>query len=207
MLRSPFLGLLLVVYLFGLAVGPSAKAQSSSNLQYQVANLIADVRMLDERLRQMTNELEEMRRENRRLRELVDSYEQSADGKLARFVTADQLNASIRQAVAALEKRDEVLKKEVIEEVGKTIEAFASKVNKALGAIPQIEKPDPNIKTSFSLEGVPSEGVPYTVAPGDTLAGIAKKMNSRMDWIQNANKISDPRLLQVGQVILVPQEK
>lgn len=207
MSRSPKFGLLLFTLVaLSLAGSPAVHSQSSSNLQYQVANLVADVRLLDERLRQMSSELEEVRRENARLRDTLKSYEASADSQLARFATVSQLNESIRTAVKALESRDEVVKREVVDQVSKQIEDFANKVNKALGSVPQVTRPDPNVKTHFSTEGIPRSGTPYTVAPGDSLAGIAKKLNSRVDWIQNVNKISDPKLLQVGQVIFVPQE-
>ena len=206
MSRSPKIGLPFLLFVGGLIGSTVSFAQTpSSNLQYQVANLVADVRLLDERLRQTAIEMEELRRENARLRDLVQNYEANASSSLSRFATVDQLNAAVRKAVSALEARDEVAKKEVIAEVTAQIEAFGRTVNKALGSIPQVAKPDPNVKVDFP-KNYPDAGVPYTVAPGESLASIAAKLNSRIDWIQNANKISDPRLLQVGQVIFVPQK-
>jgi LysM repeat protein len=54
-------------------------------------------------------------------------------------------------------------------------------------------------------EDYPKQGTTYTVEPGDTLASIAQRLGSSVRDIQNANKIADPKTLQVGQVIFVPQ--
>lgn len=209
MSRRSSIGLSLLALLIVTSLGWRASAQSAtSNVQYQVANLVADVRLLDERLRQMSNEMENLRRENARLKELVQNYESNSGDKLARFVTVEQLNAAIRKAVEALEARDDLAKKEVINEVSKRIEDFWVKVSKALDGVAQGGPPkDSGVKTVFSEDGIPKKGVPYKVAPGDSIASIAKKLNSRIDWIQNINKISNPKLLQVGQVIFVPQEE
>lgn len=42
---------------------------------------------------------------------------------------------------------------------------------------------------------------------GDSISKIARKMNSRIKWIQDANKIADPsRGLRIGDEIFVPQK-
>jgi len=46
--------------------------------------------------------------------------------------------------------------------------------------------------------------VQYSVLPGDTLAGIAAKFNSREDDIILANGIEDANALQVGQILEIP---
>lgn len=44
----------------------------------------------------------------------------------------------------------------------------------------------------------------YTVLPGDTLAAIAAKFNSKTEDIITANKLEDANALQVGQVLEIP---
>ena len=46
--------------------------------------------------------------------------------------------------------------------------------------------------------------VTHTVAPGDTLFGIARKYNTTMENILKFNTISNPNLIHVGQRIVVP---
>src|SRR5262245_34700843 len=50
---------------------------------------------------------------------------------------------------------------------------------------------------------VPQSSVPgtYTVQPGDTLIGIAEKFGVSVDDLMKANKITDPALIQIGQVL------
>ena len=52
----------------------------------------------------------------------------------------------------------------------------------------------------------PKSGITYTVQSGDSISKIARKNNSRIKWIQDANKISDPSKLQVGDEIFIPQK-
>lgn len=44
----------------------------------------------------------------------------------------------------------------------------------------------------------------YTVAPGDTLSGIAEQFGVTVEALVELNQIADPALLQVGQVLLIP---
>ncbi len=45
----------------------------------------------------------------------------------------------------------------------------------------------------------------YVVQPGDTLLGIAKKFGVSVRIIQEANAIADPKSLQAGQTLIIPQ--
>jgi LysM repeat protein len=49
--------------------------------------------------------------------------------------------------------------------------------------------------------------VSYTVQKGETLATIAKKTGAKVQDIINANKLTDPSKIQVGQVLFVPGGK
>ncbi|MBD5781998.1 LysM peptidoglycan-binding domain-containing protein [Pelagicoccus sp. NFK12] len=179
------------------------KAQST-NLQYQVANIMEDQRLMMEQMRGLLAEMDEMRRENARLRALVEDFEAKAARQSGSYATVAQVNELVRKTAADLSARDEVIQRELTAMVNRELKKFAKDVQDAVATVPTVSKPDPNVKTDFP-DNYPKTGIPYDVAPGDSLAGIAKKLNSRVDWIQNANKISDPRLLQVGQKIFIPQ--
>ena len=60
------------------------------------------------------------------------------------------------------------------------------------------------IKSSASSVFVQSAPGTYTVQPGDTLIGIANKLGVSADALIAANKISNPSLLQIGQVLKIP---
>ena len=64
----------------------------------------------------------------------------------------------------------------------------------------------PAVQTTFT-EDYAKEGTSYTVQKGDTLSSIAQKTNARITDIVNANKISDPTRIQVGQTLFIPAAK
>ena len=58
-----------------------------------------------------------------------------------------------------------------------------------------------------TLTPVPPTATPviYVVEAGDTLSAIAKEFGVTVEALQEANAISDPRLLQVGQELTIPE--
>ena len=79
--------------------------------------------------------------------------------------------------------------------------AAMEKLAKAIGSRPQASMP-----VAFGSD-YPQSGITYVVQSGDTLAKIARKNNSKIKWIQDANKIADPsRGLRIGDKIFIPQE-
>jgi len=200
-----FSGYIITLFFAFVAFVASLNAQSS-NLQYQVANMVEDQRLMMEQMRGLLAEMDEMRRENARLRTMVENFEADARRQSGNYATVAQVNELVRKTVAALEARDDVVQKEVTAMVNRELSKFAKEVQKSLAGVTAAPKIDKNVKTVFDPTGIPENGIPYTVQPGESISSIANKLNSRPDWIQNINKISDPRLLQAGQVIFVPQE-
>lgn len=47
-------------------------------------------------------------------------------------------------------------------------------------------------------------GIRYTVQPGDTLYSIAQRFGVTVDTIAQANELSDPDYIFVGQVLVIP---
>jgi len=194
--------------IFGIAFGGMASGfgQSSANTAYQLANVIEDVRLLDERLRLMNAELEEMRRENTNLRRQLSTSRSAVDASMNRFATIANLNLAVADAVRQLEKRDDLMKEEIVLEVSKKIGEFANKVNNAIGKLPAAApKPKPGVLSKFHTN-YPENGVYYKVKSGDNLSKIAAAHESTVDWIQNANTIADPSRLQVGRDLWIPVE-
>ncbi len=78
-----------------------------------------------------------------------------------------------------------------------------------LPALPPTRAPDQLVRTPTpnpplilpTLRVQPEE---YTVQAGDTLAKIASRLNYPMDLLAQANHISNPNLISVGQVLVVP---
>ncbi len=73
--------------------------------------------------------------------------------------------------------------------------------------------PDPNVIRSGTVLALPSKVAPvrYTVAPGDTLSGIAARLAARGGWpgLYTANRQAigpDPNAIQPGTVLTVPHQ-
>ena len=66
------------------------------------------------------------------------------------------------------------------------------------------ETPTATRYTVTSSDGKACPGTEYTVVPGDTLSAIAKAHGVTIDEIVEANEITDPDLLRIGQVLTIP---
>jgi len=69
-------------------------------------------------------------------------------------------------------------------------------------------EPSPSVRPSATPTLAPSpttgEATTYTVRSGDTLIGIAAKFGTTVAAITEANNITNPRLIRVGQVLIIP---
>ena len=176
--------------------GFSASAQNVA-----IADLQQDMDLLKREVGQLRLEVEQARRENQELANKIRSLQGASVGN---EVVRAQM-ASVRSEVGA---QNESLKREIIAQVKKDMEAMAAQTNaameklaKAIGSRPQASMP-----VAFGSD-YPQSGITYVVQSGDTLAKIARKNNSKIKWIQDANKIADPsRGLRIGDKIFIPQE-
>ena len=63
----------------------------------------------------------------------------------------------------------------------------------------------PTSLPSFSTD-YPQKGFVHKVEKGETVSSIAKKYESKVTWIINANQIADPTKVFVGKELFVPQK-
>ncbi len=52
---------------------------------------------------------------------------------------------------------------------------------------------------------MPRTGIRYKVRPGDTISAIARRNNSKVEWILKANQMENPNALRVDEEIFLPQ--
>lgn len=52
---------------------------------------------------------------------------------------------------------------------------------------------------------MPRTGIRYKVRPGDTVSAIARRNNSKVEWILKANQMDNPNALRVDDEIFLPQ--
>lgn len=182
-----------------LCVFASAFAQDT-----RVADLMQDMDLLKREVGRLRLEVEQARNDNERLRAEIKRLQAST-------ASSEVLNANSVSMRGEMDSKVQSIKKEIMQQVRKELESLASQTNANMGklasAINSAQTSAPAQTQSFSDDFPKANGCEHIVASGDTLSAIAKKYGSRVAWIRNANKISDPnRGLRVGQKIWVPTE-
>jgi DNA repair exonuclease SbcCD ATPase subunit len=199
---KPAVCLCLAALLF-LSSGAAAQS-STADLRKRVANLTQDMLAVRDVIGDLRMEMEDLRRQNVRLREEV---RRATAGRSAQGEVLRQVDARLASLKAELLENDAATKKEIVASVSKQIDSLAAQMREALEKIADASAADPGSSPppSFS-EDYPKDGIMYLVRPGDTLSEIATAQGSRVQWIRDANKIVDVnRDLRAGETIFVPQ--
>ena len=161
--------------------------------QVELANLREDVRDLSQRVGALSLKVEQLERENADLRGKAEKN----------YVTAAQLRDAVADLNRAVNSAVASSKSETLQQVGAQMEKLAKQTNAALDSLAKAQATRPAITTTFK-EDFPKEGISYTVQSGDNLALIAKKTGAKQQDIINANKLSDPSKITVGQTLFIP---
>lgn len=175
---------------------------AQSDVRVAVANLNQDVTLIAQQLKTLRLEIEEIQRENTRLRAQVAAATSNRDTE----AQITNLSSAIETLRREYRQADEVQKQQIIAEMTRQINALAKQTEGALNSVVKAVDAQPNVVTPVHFsEDYPKTGRPYTVRSGDTLSGIAREHGSTVKHIQNANKIANPaKDLQVGQTIFIP---
>ena len=159
-----------------------------------IAGMREDIRILDERTRSLTAEIEQLKRENAALRE---------QAARTQYVTLAQFNTALAELEKALRAGDT----EVAMQLTQQMERLAKQTNEGFDKLARAAGTrTPSTTVQFTPVPPGTPGVTYVVEPGDTLASIAQRFGSSVRDIQNANKIADPTKLQVGVTLFIPQK-
>lgn len=182
-------------------LAPPATAQTD-NLRVTVANLSQDVSILTQHLKTIRLEMEELHRENARLRAQVASASNNSQTQ----AQITNLSGAIETLRREYKAADEAQKRQIIAEVTRQINALAKETQAAINTIADAVGSEPQVETTVHFsEDYPKTGKPYVVRSGDTLSKIARDHGSTIKHIQNANKIVNPaRDLRVGETIFIP---
>jgi LysM repeat protein len=159
------------------------------------ANLREDVRLLSQKVGELTLRLEQLERENSTLQRKADSGSQAV-------ATVSQLNDAIAEINRSTKSAVAASKADTLQHVATMMEKLATQTNAALDAL---QKGGP-AQVSFS-DHFPKEGAQYIVQSGDTIGKIVQKTGAKKEDIINANKISNPSKLQAGQILFIPGAK
>jgi LysM repeat protein len=177
-----------------LTAGVGLLSAQVDNPRIEVINLRQEVAELRQRVGELTMAVEQLSRENSAL--------QAKAGQ--NFATVEQLNKAVADVNRLMQAALADQKREVLTQVAGQMEKLGKQTNAALDALAKNQAARPAVQTTFS-DNFPKQGINYTVQSGDTLAVIARKHNAKIQDIINANKITDPTRIQVGQTLFIPQ--
>jgi LysM repeat protein len=157
----------------------------------------------DERLSQMQGDLDAVRAENEALRQRMDDISDQiaslggeVSSRLTELAQSDQEVA--QQAMRASRSADQV---EVQRE--KDREEMLARMNAILDEV--LKENERLARRVDNLEAnALTFGRVHKVAPGESVAGIAKKYGVTVQAIADANGLSDASLIQVGQELVIP---
>jgi LysM repeat protein len=212
---------LVAAAVFAGAAGPAGFAQTAapSNLGTPTAPANASPGTLagmNEDIQGLTREVEQLRLE-------VETLQQSNDDLQKQLLTQHQVENLIQNAVAAshaetqgsITASEGNLHTELTDEMTQMIEKLAKDTNVQLDKLAHAIRAAPlaPITTSAppSADSAPThkfdKGIVYIVQKGDTLTVIARKNNSTVADIEEANQITDPgREVRQGRKLFIPQK-
>ncbi len=181
----------------------------AADVNVRLANLTQDLELLSRQVANLRSEVEILRRENAQLRIVVEQGSKTqgvSQAKLQEFGRQmDSRLADVRREIAQSNSGTQALRQHVdasIQRLIKQMNIGFSDVNKGTLTSPA---PDSAV-LAFSDKYPKDKGFVHVVGKGETVSSIAKKYKSKVTWIINANRISDPTKVHVGKELFVPQE-
>lgn len=177
-----------------------------------IANLIQDVELITQEVARLRFEVKTLQREKKTLETALvatDTRITTFETQLAGLNTQTQKNlqALRTQLVLASEKQKSQIIANVTEQLAQIVVEMERAFKELQGNVaPNDKTASPNEKKTFG-NNFPKTGLEYTVKKGDNLWKIAQEFSSKTSWIQDANRLTSPSQLQVGQVLFIPQKQ
>lgn len=189
---------MLKTFVFALGAVFSVAPLAAQTANVEIANLRQDVALLVQRVGDLSIRVETLERENAALRKQAASTGANA-------ATVAQLNDAVSDLNKAIRAATADSQRETLQKVAAQMEALARQTNSAIQSV--AKNAPARVSTPTFTDDYPKEGATYTVARGDTLSSIAQKHGVSSRDIINANKITDPTKIQVGQTLFIPGAK
>jgi LysM repeat protein len=186
--------------------------RSASPDESSVANLRADMRILEERLNKVTGDVQVLQSNYDRLQQQVTGVQQQVaaikSGGGATAGEIQRLESKIAAVDAARKKDAELIVNQVSAEIAKMSGGSASRRSSSSGATPPArvssKSSSSNTETAPAAGGT-EQGYEHVVEKGQTLSAIAKTYSVSVDVIKKANNLKDDKLF-VGQKLFVPKQ-
>ena len=193
--RNTSLSTFLFALLISALISTSVQAQSTTATRKQLADLAQRFTELERKYNLLQLEVQNLSAENNKLKKDIAVLQSEKSAK-----PVDQV------VDAKLDRHRKDTETYVKEQYQKVLEMLSSKIEnvstaKVVTTTPATQTTSQKIEFSGNF---PKNGVIYTVKSGDNLSKIAKKFGSSVKYIQNANKISNPNNVRIGQELFIP---
>ena len=168
-----------------------------------LANLKQDIELVNREVTGLRSEVEMLRRENAQLKVVMDQTNRA--NKLGQ---QNGLVLELQNRMQSLElafKQSERARGANQEDISKKFQQIIAQMNRGFEQVTTANTSAPEKAPSFSTD-YPPNGFVHKVEKGETVSSIAKKYNSKVSWIINANQIADPTKVFVGRELFVPQK-
>ena len=176
----------------------------STSANVQVANLKQDLELISREVAGLRSEVELLRRENAQLRVVVQSFSKKANSDQG--ISSAQM-VQVNGRLSYIEKKVQENAGSQVKmqtNVNQQMQELIKQMNDGFEKISQ-GPTTPTPAMSFSTD-YPQKGFVHKVEKGETVSSIAKKYESRVKWIIDANQITDPTKVSVGKELFVPQK-
>lgn len=171
----------------------------------EIANLKQDLQLFSREVAGLRSEVELMRRENAQLRMALEQITRQSNARTgdsqgmmsqvdARLRTIEKRVSANEQALGAMKSNVDSKMSDLITQMNKGFEKVSSSSVSS-------SAPQPTFSTDY-----PQKGFVHKVEKGETVSSIAKKYQSKISWIINANQIADATKVNVGKELFVPQK-
>ena len=172
----------------------------------QLANLEEELSLIKRSLGIIELKLEAIVTKQKKQQALIDNFVRMREVKDSSLSQNLSLN-DFKKMTDALKSEALLNRKDILQR----IEGLALQTESSLNLLRQslLNSAPRNPQTyaqSFFSNDYPKEGIEYTVQAGDNLTIISEKFNSNISWIKNANQITDPKKLNIGKILFIPQE-
>jgi hypothetical protein len=140
----------------------------------------------------LTQDQRLVQEQQRRLAGRLETIEMEL-GRLSRDL--ESLRAQLDSRCAAIERKSEADKREMVARLSGELDKLIKQASAAARPAP----------TPAPAAATVSRGMEHIVQPGETLYIIAKAYGVSTKTVMDANKITDPNRLSVGQRLVIPQ--
>ncbi len=171
-------------------------AWGQSNVEF--ANLREDVRLLVQRVGELSLRVEQLEHENRQLR-------QQADGSTRGYATVAQMNEMLAEINRSVKAMVAASKTETTDLLNRRIEQLAQQTDLAIAAVQKNQSVRSTVPPRTFDDS--TTGIRYTVQKGDTLSMIARRTSAKLQDILAANNLTEASTIIPGQVLFVPGGK